>query len=104
MGEGDIAVDRQRALALGDALEGAIAVHSRIPQYGAGVRVVRPQSERLAQVGLAGTQPPWRSSRQPSSDKVQIDPCAADQRVDIVRIEIESAVEVRARVVEKLGG
>ena len=27
-----------------------------------------------------------------------------DQRVDIVRIEIESAVEVRARFVEKIGG
>ena len=37
-------------------------------------------------------------------DKAHIDPCATDQRVDIVRIEIESAVEVRARLVEKLDG
>ena len=104
VGGGEIPVDRQRALALGDALDGAIAVHSRHPQYGAGVRVVRPQSERLTEVGLGGTQSLDAVFGQPISDRGYIDPGATDQRVDIVRIEIESAVEVRARLVEELGG
>ena len=41
---------------------------------------------------------------QPIGGKAQIDPCATDQRVDIVRIEIEGAVEVKTRLVEKIGG
>ena len=38
------------------------------------------------------------------TDSGHIDPCAPNQRVDIVLIEIERAVEVGPRLVEKLGG
>jgi hypothetical protein len=75
-------------------------LYSRPPQYGAGVRVLRPQSERLAEVDLGGTQSPIAVFGQPICDRDHIDPCAPDRCVDIVRIEIESPVEVRARVVE----
>jgi hypothetical protein len=66
--------------------------------------VVRPQFERLRKVGLRRAQPPGAVFGQPRSDKAHIDPCALDQRFDIVRIEIEGAVEVGTRFVEMLGG
>ncbi len=104
MGGGEIPVDRQGALALGDALDGAVGVHSHRPQQHAGVRVFRPQSERLTEVGLGGTQSLDAVFGQPITDRGEIDPGATHQRVDIVRIEIESAVEVRTGLVEKIGG
>jgi hypothetical protein len=57
--------NRQRPLAFGDALGGAVALISHHPQYGARDCVVRPQFERLTQAGLGAAwlamKPPGRS-------------------------------------------
>ena len=54
VGGGQISVNRQRPLAFGDALGGAVALISHHPQYGPRDCVVRPQFERLAQANLGG--------------------------------------------------
>ena len=69
-----------------------------------GVRIVRPNFERFAQVGLGGAQPLLVVFGQPSHCNGHIDPPAPDERIDIVWIEIESPVELRPRSVEGLGG
>jgi len=63
----------------------------------------RPQFEDFAQVGLGGAEPLSTVVRPPGRGKGQIDPGAQDQRVDIVRIEIQGAVEVGTRPVKVEG-
>jgi hypothetical protein len=83
VGDGKIPVDRQRALTLADALVSAIAVHPQHSHCTMGIRTVRPEFERLAQVGLGGAEPPAVFGKI-VYDQNQVDPRSLDQRVDIV--------------------
>ena len=103
VGAGAVPVDRQRALALCNPLDGAVAAHVEVPQCDVGRGAFRPQFEGFAPVGLGGAEPPSTVVRPPGCVKGQIDPGAQDQRVDIVRIKIQGAVEVGTRLVEVEG-
>ena len=98
----EIRVDRQRPLALGDASVGAAFVEVQEPQSGACCSTVRPPFEGLAQVSLGGAEPLRAVVAKIEPDKGQIDQRVPDQRLDIVWIEFESAVEVGTGLVEEL--
>jgi hypothetical protein len=100
VGAGQIPVDRQGALARGDALHGAIAVGSQCPGRAMRVCGIRPEFESFVDVGFGGEQSPAGVLGKPAPDKRQVDPGAGDGRIDIVSVEFDCAIIVKTRTLE----
>src|SRR5271165_4351445 len=104
MGVGEISIELQRMFTFGDALRGALGVYLDKPQQHMAARVVRDRRQGFGQFRFGR-----REGRHGIADKKicarwRVRERRSDERVDIVWIGSERAMEKAARLRDIVGG